>query len=114
MSGDVRRINTTGQQRSILDCFGVFAAMKYAEPSRSMDFPKAKPVVIRNLWKRDARIMGQRAAQVKFTVVITIVQAVIAVFFGLFVRCNHLSLPLISCETSIRKLARFDYFFQVL
>ena len=75
--------------------------MKYADPSPSLDFPKAKPVVIWYLWERDARIiMGQRAAQVKFTVVITIVQAVIAVFFGLFVRLVF-NLPLISCETSI-------------
>lgn len=77
--------------------------MKYADPSPSLDFPKAKPVVIWYLWERDARIiMGQRAAQVKFTVVITIVQAVIAVFFGLFVRFVFVqSLPLISYETSI-------------
>ena len=89
--------------------------MQDPDSSHSLDFPKAKPVVIWYLQKRvRVIIMGQRAAQVKFTVVITIVQAVIAVFFGLFVRCNHLSLPLISCETSIRKLARFDYFFQVL
>ena len=77
--------------------------MKYADPSPSLDLPKAKPVVIWYLWERDARIiMGQRAAQVKFTVVITIVQAVIAVFFGLFVRFVFVqSLPLISYETSI-------------
>ena len=33
--------------------------------------------------------MGQKNAQVKFTVVITIVQAVIAVFFGMFVRWQY-------------------------
>ena len=33
--------------------------------------------------------MGQKNAQVKFTVVITIVQAVIAVFFGMFVRWRY-------------------------
>ena len=73
----------------------VSSLMKYADPdfSRSLDFPKAKPVVIWNLKRRDfASIMGQKAAQVKFTVVITIVQAIIAVFFGIFVRCSHLSL----------------------
>ena len=77
--------------------------MKYADPSPSLDFPKAKPVVIWYLQKRvRVIIMGQRAAQVKFTVVITIIQAVIAVFFGLFVRFVFIqSLPLISYETSI-------------
>ena len=63
--------------------------MQDPDSSHSLDFPKAKPVVIWYLQKRDI-IMGQRAAQVKFTVVITIVQAVIAVFFGLFVRCGSL------------------------
>ena len=63
--------------------------MQDPDSSHSLDFPKAKPVVIWYLQKRvRVIIMGQRAAQVKFTVVITIVQAVIAVFFGLFVRCR--------------------------
>ena len=65
--------------------------MQDPDSSHSLDFPKAEPVVIWYLQERDAIIiMGQRAAQVKFTVVITIVQAVIAVFFGLFVRCGSL------------------------
>ena len=100
-------IDTSGQQRSILDCFDVFPdeICSGADSSPSLTCPRTDQWSsaiweegITNLAteKRTKRantttIMGQKAAQVKFTVAITIVQAILAVFFGLFVRCRQVS-----------------------
>ena len=100
-------IDTSGQQRSILDCFDVFPdeICSGADSSPSLTCPRTDQWSSA-VWeegttnlateKRTKRattttIMGQKAAQVKFTVAITIVQAILAVFFGLFVRCRQVS-----------------------
>ena len=54
------------------------------------------------IWRGGSKkaTMGQKNAQVKFTVVITIVQAVIAVFFGMFVRWRYVISSIPSHATS--------------
>ena len=113
-------IDTSGQQRSILDCFDVFPdeICSGADSSPSLTCPRTDQWSsaiweegITNLAteKRTKRantttIMGQKAAQVKFTVAITIVQAILAVFFGLFVRCRQVSFIKIKASSCLRMI----------
>ena len=113
-------IDTSGQQRSILDCFDVFPdeICSGADSSPSLTSPRTdqwSPAIweegITNLAKErrtkranTTTIMGQKSAQVKFTVAITIVQAILAVFFGLFVRCRQVSFIKIKASSCLRMI----------